>query len=326
MNVYEAFEELNKLYENQWVLNTQYVFDLCFADSLPDAEKDKVLDKILDDAAEDILDSKFENRKVNAKVAGHFKIGDFSEYCDIVNGKQLGHFTSIKKLSPDTDREESKHLYFGLDVMRERTTGSLPIINSVMFNIENILDIQPKCSISALYRSSYIPSNSVGQHAGWLDAKDLELRDHNKRRTFEELDEINETDDWIARLNARDEKEKQLSKAEDKLIKKNLKANAKLSGEDAWLGRLHNYDARQSALFDIENESLNEDIPNSNSSEDTFEDWYQLLSEEDQIIVDELADEMELPNYEDCTSGELAQLHDNFISLASEKSKKIRRF
>lgn len=76
-------------------------------------------------------------------------------------------------------------------------------------------------------------------------------------------------------------------------------------------------------LADVE-ERLNESTFNSPFY--TFEDWYQGLSERMQNLVDQLADDMELPNYEDCTDDELAQLHDNFVNRYNleESTKDIR--
>lgn len=69
------------------------------------------------------------------------------------------------------------------------------------------------------------------------------------------------------------------------------------------------------------NESLNEDTLGNGS----FEDWYQRLSEEDQNIVDTLADEMDINNYEDCTPSELTKLQDKFVSLSPEEYEKLNR-
>lgn len=52
----------------------------------------------------------------------------------------------------------------------------------------------------------------------------------------------------------------------------------------------------------------------ANSGHDSFFKWYDSLSAEKQAHVDDLADDMGLPLYEDCTEGELAQLHDCSVS------------
>lgn len=47
---------------------------------------------------------------------------------------------------------------------------------------------------------------------------------------------------------------------------------------------------------------------------DQFDAWYDSLSEADQARVDDLADDMGLPLYEECDEVQLAQLHDCFVS------------
>lgn len=46
----------------------------------------------------------------------------------------------------------------------------------------------------------------------------------------------------------------------------------------------------------------------------SFDSWYDSLSDADQNSVDDLADEMGLPTYDECSDAELAQLHDAFVS------------
>lgn len=46
----------------------------------------------------------------------------------------------------------------------------------------------------------------------------------------------------------------------------------------------------------------------------SFDDWYDALSYNKQMKVDDLADEMGLPEYDQCSDAELAQLHDSFVS------------
>ena len=45
-----------------------------------------------------------------------------------------------------------------------------------------------------------------------------------------------------------------------------------------------------------------------------FDAWYDALDSEDQNEVDDMADEMDLPTYDECTDGELSQLKDAFES------------
>ena len=47
---------------------------------------------------------------------------------------------------------------------------------------------------------------------------------------------------------------------------------------------------------------------------DSFYDWYDSLSSRDQARVDDLADDLGLPLYDDCSDAELATLHDCFVS------------
>lgn len=46
----------------------------------------------------------------------------------------------------------------------------------------------------------------------------------------------------------------------------------------------------------------------------SFDTWYDSLSSADQEKVDDLADDMGLPLYAECSEAELAQLHDLFVS------------
>lgn len=46
----------------------------------------------------------------------------------------------------------------------------------------------------------------------------------------------------------------------------------------------------------------------------SFDAWYDSLSSTDQEKVDDLADDMGLPLYAECSEAELAQLHDLFVS------------
>ena len=80
-------------------------------------------------------------------------------------------------------------------------------------------------------------------------------------------------------------------------------------------------DAIEQAKDDLSAEIAEEDSENLEESwEDDvamveeFEAWYDSLSIQEQNAVDDLADEMELPGYDTCTAGELAQLHDAYIS------------
>jgi len=50
------------------------------------------------------------------------------------------------------------------------------------------------------------------------------------------------------------------------------------------------------------------------ASSKSFDDWYDSLKSADQAKVDDLADDMGLPLYEECSEAELAQLHDSFTS------------
>lgn len=45
-----------------------------------------------------------------------------------------------------------------------------------------------------------------------------------------------------------------------------------------------------------------------------FDSWYDSLTTKTQYKVDDLADELGLPEYAECTPGELSMLHDNFVS------------
>lgn len=51
---------------------------------------------------------------------------------------------------------------------------------------------------------------------------------------------------------------------------------------------------------------------------DDFLTWYDSLSARMQNKVDDLADKMGLPFYEECTSGELSALHDSIVSSNSK--------
>lgn len=50
------------------------------------------------------------------------------------------------------------------------------------------------------------------------------------------------------------------------------------------------------------------------SSSSSFDRWYDSLSSKEQDKVDDLADEMGLPFYDECSDADLAQLHDSFMS------------
>lgn len=50
------------------------------------------------------------------------------------------------------------------------------------------------------------------------------------------------------------------------------------------------------------------------SASASFDRWYDSLSSKEQDKVDDLADEMGLPLYDECSDAELAQLHDCFVS------------
>lgn len=52
-----------------------------------------------------------------------------------------------------------------------------------------------------------------------------------------------------------------------------------------------------------------------------FNAWYDSLSDADKAKLDNLADELELPLYSECTEGDLAQLHDLFINKSLTENK-----
>lgn len=54
------------------------------------------------------------------------------------------------------------------------------------------------------------------------------------------------------------------------------------------------------------------------TSQNSFDAWYDSLSLADQEKVDNMADDMGLPLYEECSEAELAQLHDSFMSNKEE--------
>lgn len=63
-----------------------------------------------------------------------------------------------------------------------------------------------------------------------------------------------------------------------------------------------------------EGETMKRMVKASLGYNEQFLKWYDRLPVEDQEAIDDLADDMGLPLYEDCTGAELAQLHDAFIS------------
>lgn len=59
---------------------------------------------------------------------------------------------------------------------------------------------------------------------------------------------------------------------------------------------------------------------------DSFYAWYDRLPSRKQAEVDNLADEMGLPLYDDCRPDELAQLHDCFVSSITSSSRNSKQW
>lgn len=52
-------------------------------------------------------------------------------------------------------------------------------------------------------------------------------------------------------------------------------------------------------------------------ADSSFDSWYDSLTYRDQGKVDDMADEMGLPLYDECSDAELSQLHDAFVSSSN---------
>ena len=58
----------------------------------------------------------------------------------------------------------------------------------------------------------------------------------------------------------------------------------------------------------------------ASSAIDDFMKWYDNLPSNQQAKVDDLADDLGLPLYEDCTDYELAQLHDSVVPAGLKRT------